>query len=111
MWTRRNESDWGMAAGDGADINIPRATPRHKSSGVWLRHGFSWARPRHGSSGHRPGVIPAWGNAPENGFKTIFSANGAAYQNAADVPARGMMDRAVGPQESACIKKSTIISR
>jgi hypothetical protein len=31
--------------------------------------------------GQRPGVIPAWGIAPGNGFKTIFSANGAAYHS------------------------------
>jgi hypothetical protein len=105
---------------------------------AWLLRGNAPASSQPGASpgmaleGQRPGVIPAWGIAPGNGFKTIFSANGAAHHSGGVVwrgcqnvrhdgsgrwPLVAFADgflgrcprlgwhRAVGPQESACITR------
>ena len=85
----------------GGEPGFQRVAPVHQF--VHLRHdpllfGERWER----SEGQRPGIIPAWGNAPGNGQQMFPSANGAADRATTSAgvwwcDARHKMGRAFSP--------------
>src|ERR1035437_9719535 len=54
-------------------------------------------RPNMALQGQRPGVILPWASPQEMDSKRYLAPTARPIRNAADVPACGMMDRAVGP--------------